>query len=145
MTTTTPTVPAFASLREKIRWEKQQRATLHAQFADDWKAAAAAGCAAVAAFTPTTMVVRDHDGREWKVDSGPCGFARLEVRPRNSKFALWLLKEGIARSSDYHKCVYFSVSDYGQSMERKATWAEAAAAYLIAKGYKGISSVSTLD
>jgi hypothetical protein len=98
----------------------------------------------VAAFTPDMMVVRDHDGNTWRVEGGPCGFARVEVRPRTSAWAKWLLGAGW-RSSDYFKCVTLNISDFGQSMQRKEAYAAAFAAYLTACGYPGVSYTATID
>lgn len=140
----TNTTPQFATLREKIAYENAQRKARQCQYAADWNAACAAGVAAVAALEVVPMTVVGREG-VYHVEGGVCGFARVEVRPRNSGFAKWLLREGLVRSSDYHKCVYFSVSDYGQSMQRKEAWADAVAAFLTAKGYPGVTSVSTID
>jgi len=138
------TTPQFATLRQKIAHDKAIRQTRNALFAADWNAACAAGVRAVNALAVTPMIV---EGREasYFVEGGPCGFAQVEVRPRNSAFARWLKDQGLARSSDYQKCVYVWVSDYGQSMQRKEAWADAVAAFLTAKGYEGVSASSRMD
>jgi hypothetical protein len=130
MTTATPN--ALTQRTSRYRWT----ADLHE--------AHLAGLAAVAAFTPDMMVVRDHDGNTWRVEGGPCGFARVEVRPRTSAWAKWLLGAGW-RSSDYFKCVTLNISDFGQSMQRKEAYAAAFAAYLTACGYPGVSYTATID
>lgn len=118
--------------------------TSSARWTADLHEAHLAGLAAVAAFTPDMMVVRDHDGNTWRVEGGPCGFARVEVRPRNTAWAKWLLGAGW-RSSDYFRCVTLNISDFGQSMQRKEAYAAAFAAYLTACGYPGVSYTATID
>ena len=110
---------------------------------DDLQTAHAAGMAAVAALTPEPMTVVGN-GRSYWVEGGVCGFARVEVRPRTSAWAKWLLGAGW-RSSDYFRCVTLNVSDFGQSMQRKAAYAAAFAAYLTALGYPGVSWVEVID
>ena len=141
MTTQTP---QFATLREKIAYEKKMRLARNDQFRTDWTDACAAGDAAVAALTVTPMVVVGREGSHF-VEAGVCGFAQVQVRPRTSAFARWLVAEGIGRSSDYHKCVYYNVHQFNQSLQRKEAWAEAVAAFLTAKGYTGVSSDSRID
>ena len=138
------TTPQFATLRQKIAHEKVQRQAREAQFAADWNAACAAGVRAVDALSVTPMLISGREG-SYLVEGGPCGFAQVEVRPRNSPFAKWLIRQNLGRSSDYQKCVYVWVSDFGQSMQRKEAWADAVAAFLTAKGYSGVSSSSRMD
>jgi hypothetical protein len=125
MTTSTPTVPP------KTAWLA------------DLEAAHSAGLAAVEALIVTPMLVW---GREssYLVEGGVCGFARVEVRPRTSAWAKWLRANGW-HSSDYHKCMYRNISEWGQSMQRKEAYAEAFAACLTARGYPGVSYTSTMD
>lgn len=129
MTTATSTV--LTSRTSRSRWT----ADLHE--------AHLAGLAAVDALavTPMTVVGRDCT---YHVEGGVCGFARVEVRPRTSAWAKWLLGAGW-RSSDYFRCVTLNVSDFGQSMQRKAAYAAAFAAYLTALGYPGVSWVEVID
>ena len=129
---TTKTSNALTSRTSRDRWTS------------DLHDAHMAGWDAVNAYTPSVMVVRDHDGREWTVDSGPCGFARVEVRPRNTAWAKWLLGAGW-RSSDYFKCVTLNISNFGQSLERKEVYAAAFARHLTGLGYPGVSYTATID
>lgn len=103
------------------------------EFAELYQRAVAAGKEAVAAFTPTPMVVSQHanpfDDRSpidesWFVEGGACGFAWCNISPGNSPFANWLKKQGLARKS-YHGGVDIWISDYGQSIQRKETHAYA--------------------
>ena len=135
----------YTSLRQKIAAASATKRATNLQWASDLAAAHAAGVAAVAALTPTPMVVADRDGRRWFVEGGVCGFARVEVRPRTSAFARWLVKYAGWSSSDYHKCVYLNISDYGQSMERKTAYATAYADCLTRLGHERVDYTSTID
>ena len=143
-TTMTATTPQFTSLRQKIAWETAQRKARQAQYATDWRDACDAGDAAVAALTVVPMTVVGKD-TTYFVEAGVCGFAQVQVKPRNSGFAKWLLAQGIGRSSDYYKCVYYNVHQFNQSLQRKEAWAMAVAAFLTAKGYTGVSWESRID
>jgi len=98
--------------------------------------ARAAGLAAGKAAVPPVMVVQERASalddespvkKEWTVPEGPCGFAWVNVRPGNSKFANWLKKNGLARSDSYAGGVTIWVSEFGQSMVRKEAYARALA------------------
>jgi predicted nucleic acid-binding Zn finger protein len=143
-TSMTTSTPQFSSLRQKIAFEKQARLARNDRFRTDWAEACAAGDAAVSAMTPEPMVVTGREG-SYFVEGGVCGFAQVQVRPRTSAFARWLIAQGIARSSDYYKCVYVSVSQFGQSLQRKEAWAKAVADHLTAKGYDRVSWDSRID
>jgi hypothetical protein len=129
MTTATSTV--LTARTSDHRWD------------DDLQTAHAAGMAAVAALTPEPMTVVGRDRTYW-VEGGVCGFARVEVRPRTSAWAKWLLATGW-RSSDYFKCVTLNISDFGQSMQRKEAFAQAFVAHLTRLGYPGVSYTATID
>ena len=129
MTTATPTV--LTQRTSRSRWT----ADLHE--------AHLAGLAAVNALTPTPMRVVGRDC-SFHVEGGVCGFARVEVRPRNTAWAKWLLGAGWY-SSDYFRCATLNVSDFGQSMQRKAAYAQAFAGHLTALGYPGVSWVEVID
>ena len=139
------TTPTYTSLRHKIAAASATKRANHLQWASDLAAARDVAVAAVIGFTPSVMVVRDAAGITWRVDSGPCGFARVEVRPRNTAFARWLVQYAGWMSSDFHKCVYMNISDYGQSMERKETFAQAFADCLTRLGHERVTYTSTID
>ena len=109
----------------------------------DLYAAWAAGNTAADALTVIPMTVVGREG-VYHVEGGVCGFARVEVRPRTSAWSKWLRGRGW-RSSDYHKCVYLNISDFGQSLQRKEAFARAFASHLTAKGYPGVDYTSTID
>ena len=113
-------------------------------WASDLRDAQRAGCAAVAALSVTPMTVVGREG-VYHVEGGVCGFARVEVRPRNTAWAKWLREACGWRSSDYFKCITLNISDFGQSMQRKEAFAAAFAAHLTAKGYPGVDYTSTID
>jgi hypothetical protein len=93
----------------------------------------AAGKAAAQAHTPAPMIVQDPRMRSaWIEPGGICGFAWVTV-PGNTPFGRWLKLTKKARPT-YPKGLAIWVSDYGQSMERKAAYARAFAETLRAEG-----------
>jgi len=58
------------------------------------------------------------------VEDGVCGFANIIVKPANSKFAKWLLKNGYATHA-YGGGVSIYVSEFNQSLQRKEAYAYA--------------------
>ena len=129
MTTATPN--ALTSRTSRYRWT----ADLHE--------AHLAGLAAVDALAVTPMTVVGRDRTYW-VEGGVCGFARVEVRPRTSAWAKWLLATGW-RSSDYFRCVTLNIDGFGQSMQRKEAFAAAFVDHLTGLGYPGVSYTATSD
>lgn len=135
MATATVT-PEFASLREKIAWEKEQRLARYARFAEVFKAAQDAGREAAEAITPTPMIVGspthplgddiDPSKPVYRVDAGVCGFAWVLVRPATCSFARWLVKMGYG-STAYKGGVAVRIGAHGQSYERKVAHAAAMA------------------
>jgi len=115
-----------------------------AVWASDLREAQLAGCAAVAALRVAPMIVNGREG-SYFVEGGVCGFARVEVRPRNTAWAKWLREACGWYSSDYHKCVTLNIHEFGQSLQRKEVYASAFADFLTSKGYPGVSSVSVID
>lgn len=136
---TTTVVPEFASLREKIAWEKQERADRYARFETLVAEAHEAGHAAATATVPPVMVVgspstplgSDIDPSQpiYVETEGPCGFAWIKIGPATSSFGRWLIKTARGRTS-YPKGVMIWVSGYGQSLARKEAYARAYAAVL---------------
>jgi len=123
-----------------------------AEFSALYNKAWAAGKAAADACVPAPMVVGDADifgnpvpgGRMYVVNDGPCGFAWVRVRPGNSAFAKWLVKNGLARPDRYHGGVAINIFDYNQSIARKEAHAYAMARVLEAAGFRAYSD-SRLD
>lgn len=70
------------------------------------------------------------------VMSGVCGFAWIIIKPGNGSFARHLKKLGLARSSEYYGGVMVSISDYGQSYEKKMAHANAFAGALQEAGIR---------
>jgi hypothetical protein len=73
------------------------------------------------------------------VEDGVCGFAWVNIKPGNSKFANWLKKNKLARSDSYAGGVVVWVSAYNQSMQKKEAYASAFADVLVAEGIKAYS------
>lgn len=92
-----------------------------------------AGRNAANSTVPTPMIVEQHAHplddsspviyRE-VVNQGPCGFAWVRVKPGNSSFARWAVKEGLARSSSEGGVVFW-IGEHGQSYELKSAHAGA--------------------
>ena len=109
-------------------------------FESIWAEAYDAGRAAALAAVPTPMVVgspstplgNDIDPTQpvYHVPEGVCGFAWVEIRPRNAPFARWVRTTGRGKSDNYSRSIMVWVSEYGQSMERKEAHARAFAAVL---------------
>ena len=85
----------------------------------------AAGMAAASAHKPEPMVVRSGSYVYEPVMDGVCGFAWVNVKPGNSQFAKWMVKEGKARKDSYEGGVQVWVSQFNQSMEKKYAYAAA--------------------
>lgn len=108
-----------------------------------------AGLAAAAKVTPTPMhvVEREHPlddtsrivKRYAPVMSGVCGFAWIIVKPGNGSFARHLKSLGLARTSDYYGGVMVSISDHGQSYEKKSAHAAAFAKVLSEAGIRAMN------
>lgn len=108
------------------------------KFAEVWKKAKEAGLAAGHANSPVPMVVASAIGLSDKADlskpvyvvaDGACGFAWVKVRPGNSAFARWLVKNNYA-SKAYGGGVHSRISEHNQSISRKEAHAEAMAEVL---------------
>lgn len=108
-----------------------------------------AGIEAAAKCVPTPMIVQEHKNpldnsspvvREYEpVMEGPCGFAWINIKPGNSRFANYLKKTEQARIDSYYGGVTVWVSGYGQSYERKMAYAAAFAQVLQEAGIKAYS------
>jgi hypothetical protein len=68
------------------------------------------------------------------VMDGVCGFAWLTFSDGRKSFPRWAQKVGLARKGYYGVSIW--VSDYGQSMERKEAFAQAAAEVLREAGVR---------
>lgn len=115
-----------------------------------WDRAHAAGLAAGEAVQPVPMVVieRKHQMgdllgmspednpvvRADVVPSGVCGFGYVYVRPANSSFARWMKKTRRGSVDSYKGGLFFSVREFGQSLECKQAFAHAFAAVLRESG-----------
>ena len=118
-------------------------------FASLYDKARKAGLAAANACVPTPMVVGQAKGlfsneivpgTEEVVMDGPCGFAWINVKPGNSKFANWLKKNELARRDSYYGGVTIWVREFRQSMQLKEAYAYAFAKVLREAGIKAYAS-----
>ena len=72
----------------------------------------------------------DHSKPVHYVADGVCGFAWVNVRPGNSAFAKWLVKNGCARKA-YEGGVQIWIGEFNQSLAKKE-----ACAYAMAKVFQ---------
>jgi hypothetical protein len=99
---------------------------------------------------PVPMIVGNDDGRGgidlsrpiYHVDDGACGFAWVSV-PGNSSFGRWLKASGHGRPG-YPRGIWYWVSEFGQSVERKEAMANAMARVLREAGVEAFAN-SRLD
>lgn len=70
--------------------------------------------------------VKDWDPDDWY----PCGAAYVMIKPRNSKFAKWLVREEWGRDAEYKKSVLISWSTNTQAMKPNLAFASAVAKVL---------------
>lgn len=126
---------AYTSLREKISAEKAVRLQRYQEFEDIAEKAYRAGIEAGKNAAPIPMYVVDQGIPIDRIDDGACGFAWVTVRPANSSFAIWAKKRGIMRPM-YGGGVTYWVSEFGQSVDRKAAFAAAYAKVLQENGIK---------
>ena len=102
------------------------------------------GNAAVQMTTVTPMVVQQRENplnddsrlvREYFVADGVCGFASVTVKPANSKFAKYLVANGLGRKA-YNGGVSMSIRQFNQSLQKKEAYAYAFASVLNEHGIK---------
>lgn len=82
------------------------------------------------------------------VNDGVCGFAWINIKPGNSKFANYLKKNGIARKDSYYGGVTIWISEFGQSLARKEIMAKEIVNVIKNSeitGIKSIYSASKMD
>lgn len=104
-----------------------------------------AGRAAVANLKTQPMMVTEHSNllddsssvvNQYYVEDGVCGFAWVKIRPARGKFVKWLKDNRIGRANSYEGGYDIWISDYNQSMQKKAAYARAFAKVLVEKGIK---------
>ena len=102
------------------------------------------GNAAVQMTTVAPMVVQQRENplnddsrllREYFVSDGVCGFASVTVKPANSKFAKYLVANGLGRKG-YGGGVCMSIRQFNQSLQKKEAYAYAFASVLNEHGIK---------
>lgn len=131
----------FKSLKEKIAFEKAERAARYAAFETIWNEAIAAGYAAGDHMTPRPMVVQDgFTGAVVDyVTEGLCGFAWVNVKGANKGFGRWLIQTGRAHRAYYGGAEVW-ISAHNQSYERKLKHAQVMAYVLKENGVECYAS-----
>jgi hypothetical protein len=138
--------PTFSTLRERISYEKAERARIRAKFQADFEDAHAVAVLAGNAANPTPMAVYNPaSGATHVVSDGVCGFAYVTIRPRNCKLARFAVDHYCWRSNSWHKRIELSVQDFGQSLARKEAFAEAFAKRMHELGHTEVSWDSRID
>lgn len=110
----------------------------------------AAGRAAVEKLKVVPMVVGhakgvfgndiDYSRETYFVEDGVCGFAWVNVKPANSKFAKFLKENLRARNDSYLGGVSLSISQYNQSLQKKEAYAYAFAKVLEEAGIRAYAN-----
>ena len=105
-----------------------------------------AGMVALKDVIPTPMIVGqpatpfgndiDFSKPTHYVEGGCCGFAWINIKPARGKFVSWLKKNGIGRTDSYNGGYTIWVSEGGQSMTRKESYATAFAEVLRENGLR---------
>jgi len=133
----------YATLKEKISAEKAIRAQRYTEFEALTAAAHAAGIKAGRECRPIPMMVCTAAGIPIEcVDDGACGFAWIAFAG-NTAFGRWAKKHGLA-DSHYPSGLSIWVTEFGQSVDRKESYAAAYARVLRDAGIDAYSG-SRLD
>lgn len=102
------------------------------------------GQLAVEKITVAPMIVQQHANplddnsdviKQYYVADGVCGFASINVKPANSKFAKFIVQNNLGHKSIYGG-VFMSIRDYNQSLQKKEAYAYAFADVLNKHGIK---------
>ena len=102
-------------------------------------------------FKPTPMTVAWNQHGEQKTETyeeGECGFAWVNIKPANCRFAKYLKEHKIAENDNYYRGVSMWIGDYGQSHERKLKYAQEYVKYIeknLSVKYSGIKSIYAMD
>ena len=75
---------------------------------------------------------------------GMCGFAVVHF-PNTTKFAKWMVLEGIAGKDSYHGGLRMNVFQFNQSIDKKEAYAYAFTNVLLENGIKKVWVESRLD
>lgn len=117
---------------ERVNAEKKIKAMGNKKFAIVWDMAMNSGLDAGRKCQPTPMVVSGGvpggEVRKDYISEGMCGFAWVNIKNGNSKFAKWVKEMGYGRKDCYYKGVtVWAPREFGQSVARKEAWADAMA------------------
>lgn len=82
----------------------------------------------------------DYSKETYFVEDGVCGFAWVNVKPANSKFAKFLKLNLRARNDSYLGGVSLSISQYNQSLQKKEAYAYAFAKVLNEAGIRAYAN-----
>lgn len=114
------------------------------QFQEIYNKAHEAGMAAVEKLNVVPMIVEGHANplddnspvtKRYFVADGQCGFAWVVIKPANSSFSKWLVKNNLARKH-YPSGISIWISYFNQSIQKKETYAYAFAKVLQEAGIK---------
>lgn len=128
----------FNSLREKIAAEGEERRKRYDWFATIMSDAVKQAHAKALLHKPTPMHVTDGKNN-WTISEGVCGFAEIRIPKGNTSFARWA-KKNAGFEKHYNGGLYYWVSDYNQSMERKEVFARTVAQILNENGIEAYAT-----
>jgi hypothetical protein len=74
--------------------------------------------------------------KSWYVEDGVCGFVWVNIKPANTSFAKWLVKNDYAKKDSYYGGITIWISQYGQSMQKKSEFAKAFSTIINEYGFK---------
>lgn len=112
-------------------------------YASIYREADLAGHEAVQKLEVVPMIVSQHKNplddnskivKSWYISDGVCGFATIWIKPANSQFAKYLVKNGKARKSEYQSGVYIYIGEFNQSLQKKEAYGRAFAGVLVKNG-----------
>ena len=78
------------------------------------------------AITAGNEATKNWNSNDWF----PCGAAHVTIKPRNCKFAKWLVREGHGRDSSGNAAVLISTGKFKQAMNPQIQYASAIAKVL---------------
>lgn len=127
---------------EMIKEKEEAKAIRFEHFTSVLGEAIEAGNAAGNSLVPIPMVVEQHEHnfddaseitKEWYVADGICGFAWIDIVPANHPFANFVKKyhdKELSITKGTHRGISIHVHEFGQSYQRKTSYAAAFAAVL---------------
>ena len=106
--------------------------TDHDNWSAIWDKACKAGSEAAEAKEPQMISIKGEPNYSFPI----CGFAWVNIKPGNSRFAKWLVACDLASKDSYEGGVTFRVHQYDQSYDKKYAYAQGVASVLREAGIR---------